>query len=48
MADSLPLAVATLLAGLVLLELSIGKKWEALTTSISGASVVLALYGVTK
>lgn len=46
MADSLPLAVATFLAGVVMLELSLGKKWEALTTSLSGASVVLSLYGV--
>jgi Flp pilus assembly pilin Flp len=48
MADSLPIAIAVLLSGLVLLELSIDKKWEALTTALSGTSVVLALYGVTK
>lgn len=48
MANSVPFIMAMLISGLVLLELSLDKKWEALATSLSGASLVVALYGVTR
>lgn len=48
MADSLPFIVAVLISGAVLIELYLDKKWEAFATSLSGASVVIGLYGVTR
>lgn len=48
MANSLPLIATTILSGIVLLQLSLGKKWEALATSISGTSIIVGLYGVTR